>query len=100
MIKIYRDNKDYLAFGVDKKKISVFKKRYNIGDKIRGKVIRVLDKKRAIIDVEGLRLVAYLTVDIRDELEGRYIDLEVLRLTPYIQLKFVPSKKDGLNLYI
>ncbi len=99
-MKIYRTSKkDYLRFGIDPKKVSLFKKRYKIGDKIKAKILRYIDENRAIIEVEGLKLVAYFTKSATSNQRG-YIYVEVVQLSPFIQLKHIPPQDGGINLYI
>ncbi len=98
-MKIFRRSRsDYITFGIDPKKVSLFKKRYKKGDKVRAKLIKILDEKRAIIDVDGLKLVAYFTNPV-EGVERGYIELEVIQLSPFIRLKHV-STKEGINFYV
>ena len=85
-----------IYFSPDDERVSKFRKRFKVGDKVEARILEIIDKNRAIILVEGVKLIAYL----KEHLSRRgIIYLEVKQLYPHIILKQSKENK-GMSLYI
>jgi len=85
-----------IYFSPDDERVKRFRKRFKVGDKIKAKILEIIGENRAIILVDGVKLIAYLKEDISRE---DIIYLEVKQLFPHIVLKQSKENK-GLSLYI
>ncbi len=92
-----RPEKGFIYFAPDEGRVRKFRKKYKEGDKIKARVLKEIDKNRVIIDVDGIKLIAYLKK--RNTLND-VIFLEVKQLFPHIILKPATSSKMGVNVYI
>ncbi len=85
-----------IYFSPDDERVSKFRKRFKVGDKIKAKILEIIGENRAIILVDGVKLIAYLKEHLSS---GGVIYLEVKQLYPHIILKQSKENK-GLSLYI
>ncbi len=92
-----RNINNYIYFAPDEARVKKFRKRYRIGDRLRAKVLKLLDKKRAIIQIDDVKLIALLKENL---LPGEFVLLEVKQLYPHIILKHAKDSDKGISLYI
>ena len=92
-----RISNNYIYFAPDEGRVKKFRKRYRVGDRLRAKVLKLIDKKRAIIQIDDVKLIALLKESL---LPGEFVLLEVKQLYPHIILKHAKDPDKGISLYI
>jgi hypothetical protein len=89
-------NSNLIYFAPDEERVKKFRKKFKLGDRIRARILKFIDERRAIILVGDIKLIAYLKKEVG---VGEHISLEVKQLYPHIILKQSKDNK-GLSLYI
>ncbi|GAB6888280.1 hypothetical protein JCM13304A_17790 [Desulfothermus okinawensis JCM 13304] len=86
-----------IYFSPDETRVKKFRKRYKVGDRLRAKVLKLIDKKRAVIQIDEVKLIALLKDNIG---ASDFVLLEVKQLYPHIILKHAKDSDQGISLYI
>ncbi len=97
-MRIKRNSRERIVFfSPDESRVKDFRRRFQVGDRIKAKVLYRRGREQAIIQVGSMRLIAYLKAPVK---EGSVISLEVKQLYPHIVLRQHIGGKGALNLYI
>lgn len=95
--KVNRNRPWSLARGKTLTSSDLLRQRYQIGDRVRGRVVRVVNGKRAWLEVEGQRLLADL--EVVPPL-GEEIEFLVQAMSPKVVLKALGRSQNKINLVI